>query len=720
MSAQRTAKQQQVQPGNQPPFVRYGAAFASCALALLLGLQLEPLIGTNVFSLFLLAVMVSAYVGGFGPALVAILLSGGLSAYLFLPPRYSFVPTDLSTLVRLSVFVTAGLLISALTAARNRAQAQAAAQRNQLEATLDAVRESQQRLAFLAEASQRLKESLDYADALRTIAHLATQQLADWAVLDMADNGTLRRVIVATADPAKQALADALMAYPPDLAAARGPGQVFQTGRAEVVERVRPADLPQVATKADHLALLQALRIGSTIVVPLSARGTTIGVLTLSRYDDARPYQAEDVALAEDLARRAAQAIDNARLYAAAQQEIAARRASEQALRDSEQRFRATFEQAAVGIAHVGPDGRWLRVNQRLCGIVGYAREELLALSFQDITHPDDLDLDLAQVRQMLNGTLQTYSMEKRYIRKDGATTWINLTVSLVRDAKGAPAYFISVIESIAARKQAEAERDQLFKLERETRAALERANAELEHRVQERTAELQAAVDDLNAFTYTISHDLRAPLRSLQGFGSALLEDYGDDLPAQAHTYLHYIVGAGEQMDQLIQDLLAYSHLSRANLQQQPVALEAAIEGARAQLAAQLAATGATLTVHAPLPTVCGHYQTLVQVLTNLLSNAIKFVAPGVRPQVVISARRQDDVVTLAIMDNGIGITADGQARIFNVFERLHSAEMFPGTGMGLAIVQKAVERMGGRVGVESQPGEGSRFWIELPAEQV
>lgn len=162
--------------------------------------------------------------------------------------------------------------------------------------------------------------------------------------------------------------------------------------------------------------------------------------------------------------------------------------ASEAARKETEDRFRATFEQAAVGIAHVSPDGGWLRANQRLCGIVGYDLEELLSKTFQDITHPDDLDADLSYVRQMLFGEIQTYSMDKRYLHKGGDIVWINLTVALVRRSDGNPDYFISVVEDINRRKQAE---EEVIKL-----------NAELERRVEERTAQLSAANEQLAALT--------------------------------------------------------------------------------------------------------------------------------------------------------------------------------------------------------------------------
>src|ERR671916_1572323 len=157
--------------------------------------------------------------------------------------------------------------------------------------------------------------------------------------------------------------------------------------------------------------------------------------------------------------------------FVGVQNDITERRRIEEILRESEERFRATFEHAAVGAAQVGIDGRWLRVNRRLCEIVGYTHEEMLGMTFADITHPEDLEADLEQTRAMLRGESQTYTMEKRYVRKDGHTVWVNLTVSLVREASGEPRYFIAVVEDISARKRIEEERDLLLVREQLARA---------------------------------------------------------------------------------------------------------------------------------------------------------------------------------------------------------------------------------------------------------
>ncbi|WP_445633050.1 histidine kinase [Nostoc sp. DSM 114161] len=238
----------------------------------------------------------------------------------------------------------------------------------------------------------------------------------------------------------------------------------------------------------------------------------------------------------------------------------------------------------------------------------------------------------------------------------------------------------------------------------------------ELEKRVAERTAQLQETNQELEAFTYTISHDLRAPLRTMQGFAQALQEDYTDKLDSAGQEYIQYITEGAVQMDTLIADLLAYSRLSRAQIQMQKVDLTSVVEDALKQLSTELQEKQAQITVAKPLPPAIAHRSTLVQVVINLIGNAMKFVQPGIQPRIQIYAAEQQNWIQLSVLDNGIGIAPEHQERIFRVFERLHGVETYPGTGIGLAIVRKGVERMNGRAGVESQLGAGSRFWIALP----
>jgi signal transduction histidine kinase len=249
-----------------------------------------------------------------------------------------------------------------------------------------------------------------------------------------------------------------------------------------------------------------------------------------------------------------------------------------------------------------------------------------------------------------------------------------------------------------------------------QTAEALSDLNQALEKRVQERTAQLQESHQQMEAFTYSISHDLRAPLRAIRGFAQALAEDYGDLLDKTGQEYLLRMGEGAERLDQLIQDLLQYSRLGRSTITFDTVPLEVCLQRVLHQLDADICANRAIIKIQKPLSTIRGHEPTLEQVLVNLLSNAIKFVAPGVQPKVRIWGEDRGQTARLWIADNGIGIAQAHHQRIFGVFERLHNTEAYPGTGIGLAIVAKGVARMGGTTGLESALGEGSRFWIELP----
>ena len=246
-------------------------------------------------------------------------------------------------------------------------------------------------------------------------------------------------------------------------------------------------------------------------------------------------------------------------------------------------------------------------------------------------------------------------------------------------------------------------------------RADLRRHADSLEVRVAQRTRALSEVNAELEAFAYSVSHDLRAPLRSMQGFANALLDDYAPSLDSAGRDYAERVVSAAHRMDALIEDLLAYSRLGRADLELVPVELSPLVAGVVKQLDAAIKESGAELEVVEPLPRMVAHRATLAQIVLNLLTNAMKFVPEGRRPHVRVSGAVTDGRARLSVADNGIGIAPEHQERIFRVFERLHGPAAYAGTGIGLAIVRKGVERMGGRVGLESRVGEGTTFWIEL-----
>ncbi len=251
-------------------------------------------------------------------------------------------------------------------------------------------------------------------------------------------------------------------------------------------------------------------------------------------------------------------------------------------------------------------------------------------------------------------------------------------------------------------------------------RLQAQEAIRESEQRYRILAAALQQANQELESFAYSVSHDLRAPLRTMQGFAHALLQNCGDELSDEARDYVRRIIASGEMAERLISDLLAYSRLSFEKWELSAVELEAVVQDALAQLSADIEQASAHVEVERPLPAVRGNYTALVQAVTNLVSNAIKFVPDERKPEVRIRAQRTDGTVRLRVEDNGVGIPPGQEERVFRVFERLADSGDRPGTGIGLAIVRRAVERMEGHCGVERLPDGGSAFWIELPAAET
>jgi PAS domain S-box-containing protein len=404
----------------------------------------------------------------------------------------------------------------------------------------------------------------------------------------------------------------------------------------------------------------------------------------------------------------------------------------------TEERFRRAILDAPLPIMLHAENGEVLQINCAWTELSGYQHSEIPTIEdWTEKAYHSRKSLVQADIDRLHQLNARISEGEYMIATASGETrVWDFYSAPLGKLSDGR-SLVISTAIDVTARKQAEAE--------------IRMLNATLERRVELRTTQLQAANEELEAFTYTVAHDLRAPLRGMQGLAEALLEDYRDILDELGQEYAQQIVNSGQQLEELIQDLLAYSRLSRTDLSLQVLELESVVAEAMAMVQADAKSRHAQIRVQSPLPAVIAHRVTLVQVIANLLTNAIKFVE-GAPPQVQISAEeieqpqeRETDsgaageleratvgqwehsqllsascllpvrIIRLWVEDNGIGIAPEHQKRIFRVFERLHGIESYPGTGIGLAIVKKGADRMGGQVGVESQLGQGSRFWIQL-----
>jgi PAS domain S-box-containing protein len=503
--------------------------------------------------------------------------------------------------------------------------------------------------------------------------------------------------------------------------------------------------------------------------------------------------------------------------------DITSRKHTDAALRESEERYRRTFELAGSGVAHIGLDRKFIRVNRRLCEILGYPEHELIGMTGRQISHSADLDVINKERAKMERGEVDHVRVEKRYLRKDGSTVWITFSMVVEHDAAGQPTYEIAIFDEITERKAAEEavresearfrsltqlssdwywEQDESFGLKFMSRrmgertgldaaafvgrkrwdqpalnltdadwavhkAQLERhepfrdfemeranpaggtrwisvsgepifdsqgrftgyrgvgsditerklAEAELKRAhddLAKKAEELQRSNAELEQFAYVASHDLQEPLRMVSSYTQLLGKRYGDKLQGDAQEFMHYIVDGAARMKQLIEDLLAYSRVGTKGKEFKPVPVEAPLRKAITNLRAAIEESSAAVTWD-PLPTVDADEMQLAQLFQNLMGNALKFRGSGV-PRIHVSAEEKDGEWHLSVADNGIGIEPQYFERIFMLFQRLHTMGEYPGTGIGLAICKKVVERHGGRIWVSSTAGEGSRFHFTLP----
>lgn len=388
--------------------------------------------------------------------------------------------------------------------------------------------------------------------------------------------------------------------------------------------------------------------------------------------------------------------------------DITDRKQAEQALQESEERFRAIYEQAAVGVGLLDLDGRWLRVNQKLCDTLGYDTRELRCMTYRDITHPDDQSTSPPLIEGLLRNEIPTYSVEKRYVRKDGSGIWVKETGTTARDTNGAPMYIISIIEDITERKNADdmvtRYTDQLLK-----------ANQKLE-----------AKQAELEEFIYTVSHDLRSPVVSISGFTGLIRERLADGMDSKTSSYLERVRANTDVMENLIGELLELSRIGCIDEEQTTIDFEQLVTEVFESLSVSAMAKNVRLVRASPLPKVRGWCKRVRQLLTNLVDNAIKYM-PDQHNQAVVEigwthsnpGADGHEQGVFFVRDNGAGIPQQFHQRIFGMFQRADcSKHRADGSGVGLSIVKRIVEKQGGTIWLDSQVGSGATFYFTLPLE--
>ncbi|MBI4986425.1 MAG: PAS domain S-box protein [Rhodocyclales bacterium] len=457
----------------------------------------------------------------------------------------------------------------------------------------------------------------------------------------------------------------------------------------------------QALTWGSTLLLALAWVVGSAVLILFMLRPTirSIGSLTAfaKQLDENRGAQVAIDGQAQEIAELGTSLNEaSAKLLAKERQLLDER----ERLRESEEKYRTIFEESFDGLFLTTPAGKIVEMNKKGVAMLGYGdKAEVLGLDLaQDVyAQAPDRNRILAMVEAQ--GTAE---YEVAVKKKDGTTLLAHCALTAVRDDEGAVASFRGIIRDVTARRKAEEE--------------IRKLNQELERRVAERTAQLESANKELEAFAYSVSHDLRAPLRHVDGFLGLLKEKIATTLDEEGRHFVDTIARAAKQMEALIDDLLSFSRMGRFEMAQSEVDLAALVREVIGRLEPETAGRDVRWQI-ADLPVVSGDRSMLRVALDNLIANALKFTRHCQPAQIEIGCATGDATETVVfVRDNGAGFDMKYADKLFGVFQRLHRADEFEGTGIGLANVRRVVARHGGRTWAEGKVGAGATFYFSLP----
>jgi PAS domain S-box-containing protein len=541
----------------------------------------------------------------------------------------------------------------------------------------DAQRRARDTLTFLAEASAILASSLDYEETLGHLARVAVPHIADWCAIDLvAPEGGIERITVAHVDPAKVALAHAIYRrWPPRPDDPAGVPAVIRSGKPELTAVITEAMVREGIADAELRDSFLAIGLSSLMIVPLTARGRTLGAITLAAAESGRHFAAADLRLAEDVAGRAAIAIDNAQLY--------------RELRE----FRATLDRTHDCVFMFNAETlRFFYVNQGAVEQVGYSADELMAMTPLDIKPRFTEASFRAMVAPLVAGEPPLHNFETVHRHRDGHDVPVEIALQYVDPPEGDPR-FVAVVRDITERKAVENEL-------RERNRQLARLTRQLEERNRE-----------LDQFAYITSHDLKAPLRGIANLAQWIEEDLGEHATEAIRQQLELLRGRAHRMEALIEGILQYSRIGRTGETPQPVDVARLLD----EVVDLLAPPPGAVTVEPAMPTIVAERVPLQQVFHNLIGNALKHGGPEVH--VSVGCERRDDCFAFTVADDGPGIAPQYHDRIFGIFQTLASRDRVEGSGLGLALVKKIVEHSGGQISLRSAEGQGAAFTFTWPS---
>jgi PAS domain S-box-containing protein len=382
--------------------------------------------------------------------------------------------------------------------------------------------------------------------------------------------------------------------------------------------------------------------------------------------------------------------------------DISERKRSEESLRISEMKYRRLHESMMDGYAYCDMKGNIVECNEACIQMLGYSADELYKLTYNDIT-PEKwhtLEAEILERQIMPLGYSQVY--EKEYRRKDGTVFPVEIRTFLVRNDAGKNEGMWAIIRDITERKKAEEK--------------IKRLNEKLEERVIERTTQLETANRELEAFSYSVSHDLRTPLRALNGFARILSDDYYHNLDTEGRRLLGIIMDNARKMGNLIDDLLSFSHLGRQEMKLMMIDMHALADSVYQELTSDTEKESISFRLSS-IPDAFGDPSMVRQIWVNLIGNAIKFSSKKSKRVIEIGNKTMNGEKAYYVKDNGAGFDMKYADKLFGVFQRLHADDEFEGTGVGLAIVQRVIQRLKGRVWATGKINSGATFYFTLPA---
>jgi PAS domain S-box-containing protein len=433
------------------------------------------------------------------------------------------------------------------------------------------------------------------------------------------------------------------------------------------------------------------------MAVPMIAGGELIGAVSFG--GESEQFPAEQIQIAQEVATQLAIAITQARLLERVRRHAADLESANRELRESERRFSDLLGNVQLLSVMLDREARITYCNEHLLRLAGWRAEEVIGKSWIELFIPPESSGLKDRLAVLFADRPEGRHGENEIVTRSGERRLIRWNNSVLRSAAGEVTGLASIGEDITDRKRAEREIQEL--------------NASLERRVAERTAQLETANKELESFSYSVSHDLRAPLRAVDGYALMLHEDYAATLGDEGRRLLGVVRGEANRMGRLIDDLLEFSRMGR----QAPMKQSVDMTKLAREVADELSGGAGAAVQVAPLPPAPADRAMLKQVWINLIGNACKYAGKQSAPRVEVGARADGAETIYWVRDNGVGFDMRYAGKLFGVFQRLHRADEFPGTGVGLAIVQRIVNRHGGRVWAEGKPGEGACFYFSLPS---